>query len=177
MNILVDLKLQEKLENQKDILMSFQDNIHVNQDELYEKQLIKLEADIRNHIKIEQQLKLHIDSLQDKIEVLERKNRKIEKNADFSERMKELETKNKHLQLLINKYENQCKQIPALEKQIKILKMEIQRQVKQDNSIILDKTNQKIQENPKTNRGKSKSSILNGEVSDQVNVILLYLLI
>ncbi len=32
----------------------------------------KLEADIRNHIRIEQQLKLHIESIQNKLEELER---------------------------------------------------------------------------------------------------------
>jgi hypothetical protein len=36
--------------------------------EEYEKLLIKLEADIRNHIKVEQQLKLHIESITSQME-------------------------------------------------------------------------------------------------------------
>jgi|LauGreDrversion4_2_1035121.scaffolds.fasta_scaffold854839_1 predicted RNase H-like nuclease (RuvC/YqgF family) len=34
----------------------------------YEKMLQKLEGEVRNHIKIEQQLKLHIECIQDKLE-------------------------------------------------------------------------------------------------------------
>jgi len=37
-----------------------------NQD--YEKMLVKYEASVRNHIKIEQQLKLHIECVQDKLD-------------------------------------------------------------------------------------------------------------
>ena len=34
----------------------------------YEQMLQKYEAEVRNHIKIEQQLKLHIECVQDKLE-------------------------------------------------------------------------------------------------------------
>lgn len=40
--------------------------------EQYQKALQKLESEVRNHIKIEQQMKLHIDSTQAKIEELEK---------------------------------------------------------------------------------------------------------
>lgn len=39
---------------------------------LYESQLQKYEAEVRNHIKIEQQLKLHIECVQDKLDETEK---------------------------------------------------------------------------------------------------------
>ena len=36
--------------------------------EIYEEMIQKLEADVRNHIKVEQQMKLHSDSVLDKLE-------------------------------------------------------------------------------------------------------------
>jgi hypothetical protein len=38
----------------------------------YEEQLMKYEAEVRNHIKIEQQLKLHIECIQDKSDDFEK---------------------------------------------------------------------------------------------------------
>jgi len=42
----------------------------------YEVALQKLEADVRNHIRVEQQLKLHIETVHNKIEELEGKSYK-----------------------------------------------------------------------------------------------------
>ena len=39
----------------------------------YEKVIQKLEADVRNHIRVEQQLKLHIETVHNKLEELEAK--------------------------------------------------------------------------------------------------------
>jgi hypothetical protein len=47
-------------------VMSGTDVDLANQD--YEKMLVKYEASVRNHIKIEQQLKLHIECVQDKLD-------------------------------------------------------------------------------------------------------------
>lgn len=44
----------------------------------YEQMLQKLEEEARDHIRIEQQLKLHIDSLQDKIEEMEKEMRSVQ---------------------------------------------------------------------------------------------------
>lgn len=44
----------------------------------YESMLQKYEAEVRNHIKIEQQLKLHIECVQDKLEDQEKV---LKKNA------------------------------------------------------------------------------------------------
>lgn len=40
----------------------------------YEEVIIKLEGDIRMHIRVEQQMRLHIENLQQRIEDLEREN-------------------------------------------------------------------------------------------------------
>lgn len=47
---------------------------------VYEEMIQGLEADIRKHIRIEHQLKLHIESLEDRIEELERDLDKLEAN-------------------------------------------------------------------------------------------------
>jgi len=44
----------------------------------YEQMLQKLEEEVRDHIRIEQQLKLHIDSLQDKIEEMEKETKDLQ---------------------------------------------------------------------------------------------------
>lgn len=45
----------------------------------YEQQLQQYESEVRNHIKVEQQLKLHIEVLQEKIDDLEKERDKFEK--------------------------------------------------------------------------------------------------
>ena len=54
-----------------------------------ESQLQQYEFEVRNHIKVEQQLKLHIEVLQDKIEEME-KERETQQKSHKSE-IKELE--------------------------------------------------------------------------------------
>lgn len=44
---------------------------------VYEELLQGLEADVRKHIRIEQQLKLHIESIEGKLEELEKENSKL----------------------------------------------------------------------------------------------------
>ena len=45
---------------------------------MYEQIMRGLEADIRKHIRIEHQLKLHIESVEDRVEELERQEEKFE---------------------------------------------------------------------------------------------------
>lgn len=45
----------------------------------YEVMLQKYEAEVRNHIKIEQQLKLHIECVQDKLDDSEKAREKMKK--------------------------------------------------------------------------------------------------
>lgn len=58
----------------------------------YEQMIQKLEGDVRNHIRIEQQLKLHIESIQNKLEELERTkevpNKKQQEQIDMLKREK-----------------------------------------------------------------------------------------
>jgi len=49
---------------------------------IYEEIIQGLEADIRKHIRMEHQLKLHIESVEDRIEELERDADKKEKDTD-----------------------------------------------------------------------------------------------
>jgi predicted RNase H-like nuclease (RuvC/YqgF family) len=54
---------------------------------IYEEIIQKLEADIRKHIRIEHQLKLHIESTEDRIEELEREQEKRKPfSTDLSEK-------------------------------------------------------------------------------------------
>jgi hypothetical protein len=46
--------------------------------QVYEEIIQKLEGEVRKHIRIEQQLKLHIDSMENRIEELENENEKID---------------------------------------------------------------------------------------------------
>ena len=63
-------------------------NEHIQQD--YEAMLIKYEQDIRGHIKVEHQLKLYSDSLQNNLEELE-KEKKLGFNKENKQYLKEIE--------------------------------------------------------------------------------------
>eukprot|EP00347_Sterkiella_histriomuscorum_P003051 403365779 len=66
------------------------DESDINQDDAneYEKMIQKLESDVREHIKCQQQLKLHIESLQNKIDDMERTKSKQTNQADQIEKLK-----------------------------------------------------------------------------------------
>jgi hypothetical protein len=64
----------------------------------YENVIQKLEADIRNHIRVEQQLKLHIETIHSKLDDLESRskqfeNRKLEQQTMMDFKLKELQGK------------------------------------------------------------------------------------
>ena len=48
--------------------------------EMYEKLIQDLEADVRKHIRIQQQLKLHIESVEDRVEEVELENEQLLKD-------------------------------------------------------------------------------------------------
>ena len=52
---------------------------------VYEEMIQQLEADIRKHIRIEHQLKLHIESVEDRVEELERDAAKAEDSSKKDE--------------------------------------------------------------------------------------------
>jgi hypothetical protein len=57
----------------------------------YEKIIQKLESDIRSHIRVEQQLKLHIESIQSQLEELQRL--QDSKDDEESEKIQQLKDK------------------------------------------------------------------------------------
>lgn len=57
---------------------------------VYEEIMRQLEADIRKHIRIEHQLKLHIESVEDRVEELEREQEDNEKVLAQAKEMKKL---------------------------------------------------------------------------------------
>ncbi len=66
----------------------------------------KLEGDVRNHIKIEQQLKLHIESIQNKLEEVERQPRETPKTK-YTEQIEMLKREKRRMDELITIKENQ----------------------------------------------------------------------
>lgn len=76
-DILVDIKVKKQIE-------TFFSNYNIRSEssdaEVYEELLRKYEADIRNHIKIEHQMKIYSDNLKIKIEDLEKSKAEYKKN-------------------------------------------------------------------------------------------------
>ena len=60
-----------------------------SQDEDLERMLQKLEGDVRQHIRVEQQLKLHIESVQEKLEEEEKKSKDVDRAKHRHQREKE----------------------------------------------------------------------------------------
>ncbi len=93
--------------------------------------ICKYEADIRNHIKIEQQMKLHSDSVIDKLEDKEKEVMKLEKwIKGLEDEMKKMDehfklefrAKEEESSALKRALENKIDQIISLEKEIKQIK-------------------------------------------------------
>lgn len=67
----------------KDILETSPDK---NNPSDYESLLVKLESDIRSHIKTEFQLKLYCDNLESRVEYLEKQNAELQENNEETKR-------------------------------------------------------------------------------------------
>ena len=97
----------------------------------YENLLRRYESDIRNYIKIENILKLHIEELNYKIELLEKNieslKQKIPKEEKISNSNIIISYKKKidELSNLVKMYEKSNLKIPLLEKKIKVQKLEL----------------------------------------------------
>ena len=75
----------------------------------YEKMVQKLEGDVRNHIRIEQQLKLHIETIQNKLEEYEKsKGHSSKKSVDQIEQLKK---ENRRMDELITVKEDKIKRL------------------------------------------------------------------
>ena len=95
---------------------------HKNIQEDYESMLVKYEQDIRGHIKVEHQLKLYSDSLQNNIEELE-KEKKLgfnhDNNKKYIEEIQALKKEIKYQKKLITSYEEQNIKNAENEKKLK----------------------------------------------------------
>jgi len=76
-DILVDIKVKNQIET---FFNNYNAKLEGTNFEAYEDMLRKSESDIRNHIKIEHQMKIYSDSLKAKIEELEKSKAEYKKN-------------------------------------------------------------------------------------------------
>ena len=120
-------------------------NENIQQD--YESMLIKYEKDIRGHIKTEHQLKLYADSLQNKIEDLEKeKNESVNNNnyrdiiIEKNNIINELKQENNYNKKLIKSYEEQNIKLAENEKKLKNIIIKIEKKYKAE----IDNLNKKI---------------------------------
>lgn len=97
----------------------------------YENLLRRYESDIRNYIKIENILKLHIEELNYKIELLEKNIESLKQKIPKEEKMSNsniiisYKKKIDELSNLVKMYEKSNLKIPLLEKKIKVQKLEL----------------------------------------------------
>jgi hypothetical protein len=111
----------------------------------HEKLLRKLEGEIRSYIKIEHQLKMHAESLQDRVDQLEKENGQLyqkikhlehtkpsnkEENKKHEEQINMHYNEINHLKQLVSTYEEHNLKIPELEKKIRIMKNEKDKEIK-----------------------------------------------
>ena len=129
LNILIKLKVTDKLSKLKSNPVEF---ISLYDTELptndYEKLLRRYEADIRNYIKVVNFLKIHIEELNQKQEILEKQIEQMQKESmNFIPTTQSIEYRKKieELTALIKTYEKRELQIPLLEKKIKKQKIEL----------------------------------------------------
>ena len=131
-SLLIDVKVTEKLSlmNSDPSLLFSEYGSDITPTN-YENLLRRYESDIRNYIKIENILKLHIEELNYKIEILEKNieslKQKIPKDENIYNNKIVISYKKKidELSNLIKMYEKSNLKIPILEKKIKVQKLEL----------------------------------------------------
>ena len=129
LNLLIDLKVNEKLskleKNPMEFVSYYGTDIPQND---YEKLLRRYEGDIRNYIRMVNILKIHIEELNQKIELLQNQIEQFQKESiNYIPTNTSLEYKKKieELTTLIKSYEKHNLKIPLLEKKIKKQKIEL----------------------------------------------------
>ena len=129
LNILIKLKVVDKLSklksNPAEFISLYDSELPTND---YEKLLRRYEADIRNYIKVVNFLKIHIEELNQKQEILEKQIEQMQKESmNFIPTTQSIEYRKKieELTSLIKTYEKRELQIPLLEKKIKKQKIEL----------------------------------------------------
>ena len=128
-NLLIDLKVNEIIsqldKNPIDFISYYGSEIPPND---YEKLLRRYEGDIRNYIRMVNILKIHIDELNQKQELLEKQIEQFQmESINLIPTNKSLEYKKKieELTSLVKSYEKHNLKIPYLENKIKIQKIEL----------------------------------------------------
>lgn len=128
-NLLIELKVNEKIAKLKinpiDYICSNGSNAPIDE---YEKLLRRYESDIRNYIKYVNMLKIHIEELNQKQEILENQIDELQNKAlDLIPTTQSIEYKKRinELTSMIKKYENHSLKIPLLEEKIKFQKIEL----------------------------------------------------
>lgn len=91
--------------------------------EEYEKIIQKLEAEVRNHISVQQQMKLYIESYQSKVEELEPLEKKHKKVLD------KLEDMEKNVTELVKQKDDLVKEKTMIEKQMKSQKVDLTKKI------------------------------------------------
>ena len=76
---------------------------------VYEELIQKLEGDIRMHIRIEQQMRIHIENLQNRIEELERNKDKQDK--EYEDEVQEIKKEKRRLNDLLTLREDEIQRI------------------------------------------------------------------
>lgn len=99
-----------------------QNNQEFLNNDQYQEALQNLEAEVRNHIKIQQQLRLFIESQQSKLEDLE----KSSINKDSTDMIAALEKENAELQATLKKKEAECEKLKASSIRAEILSLKLQ---------------------------------------------------
>ena len=129
LNLLVDIKVNEKISklenNPIEYISYYGTEIPSNS---YEKLLRRYEGDIRNYIRMVNILKIHIDELNQKIELLQNQIEQFQRdsiNVIPTNKSLEYRKKIEELTTLIKSYEKHNLKIPLLEKKIKIQKIEL----------------------------------------------------
>ena len=129
LNLLINLKVSDRLSKLKtnpiDFISLYGSELPAND---YEKLLRRYEADIRNYIKLVNILKIHIEELNQKQEILENQIEQMQKDSiNLVPTTQSIEYKKKieELNSLIKTYEKRDLKIPLLEKKIKKQKIEL----------------------------------------------------
>ena len=125
---LEELTSEEVLENFKDLvndLLNFKKDYKgsdkaelAQRSEQFENMLQKLEAEVRNHIRIEHQLKLHIESNQNKIEELERYKQEADEKLHQYEGKGKVDSRKTQAEQnkdkIVQKFEVECTKLKSL---------------------------------------------------------------
>jgi len=94
-------------------------------DKEYEKVLRQLEAECRNHIKVEQQMKLHIECLQEKIENFAKEKAKAAPELSLTSLKKDLENQQRITKTLEEELASKADLLKDSQRKVERLEIEV----------------------------------------------------